>query len=184
MRPDRTSVRMLCLTCEGGSQIATARTALWASPRITWTSQPDRIEARMIAPQYQVSFACRRASPGSRYSKRGASANASAKTLAAEGTWSARMRDIRGSVMKHAGPNGQITDRGLRGPRCATGSPTSDAHRLRYHRRLPSLRERRSRTGAAFCRSLAAPPPCPTLATTPILPHPPSTSRASSSAPT
>ena len=88
----------------------------------------------MTAPQYQASFLCRRASPGSRYLKRGASANALAKTLAAEGTWSARMKDIRASVMKHGGVNGQITDRGPPNTWCATGSPILGTHMFRYQR--------------------------------------------------
>ena len=65
--------------------MATAPTSPLDSLRATWTTAPVMILARIVAPQYQRSFAGRRASFGSRNRKRGASANALAKTLAAAG---------------------------------------------------------------------------------------------------
>ena len=65
--------------------MATACTTLPDSPRATWTTPPERTLARMDALQYQRNFAGRWVALGTRNRKRGASANASAMTSAAEG---------------------------------------------------------------------------------------------------
>ena len=58
---DRNCVRALCGPCSGGSQIATPCTS---PPRSSWATPPERMQARMVAPQNQRSFACRCASSG------------------------------------------------------------------------------------------------------------------------
>ena len=76
--------------------MATAPTSPPDSLRATWTTAPVLILARIVAPQYQRSFSSRRAAFGSRNRKRGASANAPARTLAAEGISPAEIGDMFG----------------------------------------------------------------------------------------
>ncbi len=103
-KPDRSSAGKLCAPDPGESHIAAPSMGLSGPSCATWTTPPECMHARMLAPQNQRSLVCRCASSGTRNLKRGASAKAAAITLAAEVTWAARIGNMTGSVIRTGYP--------------------------------------------------------------------------------